>query len=216
MRECSITEPQHCCYCFVFQVLFPWVSVTSPLLWSALKCQFIYDSKSGRWKKTAASSLSLCCCIHLKWLGAGHDRNASEANVKFNEKQGCEVSPNNVSLCFRQSPKAILSCISVYEQMIWSLWFVSGNRPPTRSVCSQWHPCVQTDTQRRGDKSSWHFVVINSCCFWAERGESLVVGPNQGSPFFPCPPPAIRGSGRIDPSLGKRNLQMNSIRPGQV
>lgn len=195
-------------------MLFPCGSVTSPLFLSALQGQFIYDSKSSWWKTTAASTLGLCCCIHLKWLGAGHDRNASEANVKCNEKQGLAV--RTMHLFFRQSPKAILSCISVYEQMILSPWFVSGNWPPTCSMSSQWHPCVQTDSRWWGDKSFWHFVVINSCPFWAERGESLVVGPNQGSPFFPCPPPVFRRSGRIDPSLGKRNLQMNLIRQGQV
>lgn len=132
-----------------------------------------------------------------------------KANVKCNEKQRCEVLLDSLcfSLCFRQLLKTIFYCISVYEQMIWSLWFVEGSWGSTHVHSDALYALSGVvinpiGTANCSSPQELRFVVVNSSFYWAERGECLVVGQNQGSFlfFFPHPlPPSSEGLDAVTP-----------------
>lgn len=138
-----------------------------------------------------------------------------EKSIKRNEKQGRTVFQHNASL-FKKIPKGHFS-LSICPwptwevTQIWSLRFVSGNRPPPYPKCAQWRPCVQTHFQC-SDKSSRHsptptlphrvhLVVVNSCFYWAERGVWLRVGSGVllSLHFLLPSPPSSQGLDAVTP-----------------
>lgn len=198
---------------------------------SPLKILFIYCSKKKMtWEtKTAASMLSPLLLHSFKVTLCRPRPKSLRSKCKLMKSRDSRYF-QTMHLCFRQTPKATLSCISVDEQMIWSPWFVSGNRPLPHSTCSQWRPCVRTgltdvvinppDTLRLQLSPRAIFCGSKFMYESSRKGRKSGCGSKSGFSFlsqFPLPLPQIfRGSGPSDPSLGKRNHQMNLIMPGPV